>query len=261
MLNPAHPNPSGPAAKFELDGLVNVLDFFHRSISMSLMTVTITDYSDGSCKYVSPTFEDLSGFDSQMFLNGGMNWFVNHLHPEDRTQFRINFTEGFIFLLSLSSEQRLSSYFNLTGRLIHRKGYPVWIYQQCRPIALDSEGKPLYSLNIITNVSSVMPQEGRPCWSVVEQQSAGIEPVFLAGSCGEDIQRLFGFSASPFTSAEGKIVKMASKGLSGKQISLKLKVSINTVNTHRKNIMRKLGAGNMNEVISKAMRNNWLEEH
>ena len=244
--------------KFDLTSLVQVLDFFHRSVTVGVV-VTITNYSDGSCFYVSPNFKDLTGHDPELFKEGGMNWLANHLHPEDREHFKINFTEGFLFLLNLAQDQKMKCYFNLSCRVMHKRGNPIWIYQQCRPIALDAQGKPLYSLNVIVDLTNVMPQDGQPCWSVVEPRT-GAKPIFLGGSCGENMHWLFGTSASPFTKKESKVLELLMKGLSGKQLAAKLDVSINTINTHRKSIFRKTRAQSLNEAISRALKNNWVHE-
>ncbi len=244
---------------FDLDSLVRVLDFFHSSITLSTLVVTITNYQDGSCAYVSPTFKDVSGHDPADLKDGGMNWLVNHIHPEDRQQFKINFTEGFLFLINTPADQKTNCSFNLTARLIHKKGYPIWVYQQCRPVAFDAEGKPLYSLNIMTDLTHVMPGDSQPCWSVFEQHT-GNRPNLLGGSCGADLSWLFGSAVSPLTKRETQILQLFMKGVSGKQVADRLRVSANTVHSHRKSIIRKAGAKNMTEAISIALRNDWLHE-
>jgi len=246
-------------SKFDLNSLIQVLDFFHRSITLSTMVVTITNYEDGSCAYVSPTFKDLTGYEPAEFKEGGMNWLVNRIHSENRGTYKINFTEGFLFLLNLQPEQKLRCYFNLTARLLHKKGNSIWIYQQCRPIAFDQNGKPLYSLNVITDLTHLMPADGQPCWSVVEQD-AGAKPVFLGGSCGDNLHWLFGSAASPLTKKETQILKLLMKGISGKQVADRIHISINTLNTHRKSIIHKARAKNMNEAINIALRNDWIHE-
>lgn len=252
-------DPSADLAQFDLPSLIGVLDFFHQSVTLSPFVVTITNYNDGSCAYVSPTFKDLTGYSPDLFLKGGLNWLVNHLHVEDRTQFKINFTEGFLFLLKLPSYQRLGCYFNLTARLINNHGNMVWMYHQCRPIALDTEGKPQYSLNIHTDLTHLMPQDGQPCWSVVEQKS-GSKPIYLGGSCHEALRWLFGSISSPLTPKETQVLKELMKGLSGKQLASRLMLSVNTINTHRKSILRKTKTKSMNEAIAKALSNEWINE-
>jgi DNA-binding NarL/FixJ family response regulator len=62
-------------------------------------------------------------------------------------------------------------------------------------------------------------------------------------------------STIEFTKRELEIIQMVSEGLKGKDISEKLYISEKTVETHKKNIMRKLSVNNMVEVIVYVMRN------
>lgn len=246
-------------SQFDFESLIRVLDFFHTTVNLHSIAVSITDYENGSCVYISPTFKNITGFSSAEFKENGMNWFVSKLHADDRKNFKINFAEGFLFLINTPTEQKLSCSFNLTTRLVHKKGYPIWLYKQCRPLALDKDGKPLLSLNIMTDITDAIPKGSKPCWSVYEQ-SVLTKPVLLGGSCNAHLSWLFGSSISPLSTREKQIVKLFMKGIVGKEVASQLNISTNTVHTHRKSILRKVGAKNMTEAITLALQNNWLHE-
>jgi DNA-binding NarL/FixJ family response regulator len=61
------------------------------------------------------------------------------------------------------------------------------------------------------------------------------------------------------TEWETEIIKAIAEGLSNKLIADKLNLSTHTVNTHRKNIMQKLGVNNTAGVVMFAVKNNLLE--
>jgi DNA-binding NarL/FixJ family response regulator len=61
------------------------------------------------------------------------------------------------------------------------------------------------------------------------------------------------------TEREMDIIRLVAEGLSNKQIADKLFLSTHTVNTHRKNIMSKLGVNNTAGVVLFAVKNNILE--
>jgi DNA-binding CsgD family transcriptional regulator len=52
-----------------------------------------------------------------------------------------------------------------------------------------------------------------------------------------------------FSMREFEIVKMLEKGFSSEEVAKKLFLSLNTVNTHRRNILFKAGKDNISEVI------------
>jgi DNA-binding NarL/FixJ family response regulator len=61
------------------------------------------------------------------------------------------------------------------------------------------------------------------------------------------------------TSSEIEIVKLIAKGLTTKEIALHKCISFHTVNTHRKNIFRKMGVSNASELVMHAIQQGWIE--
>jgi len=61
------------------------------------------------------------------------------------------------------------------------------------------------------------------------------------------------------THSEIEIVKLISSGLTTKEIAFNKHISIHTVNTHRKNIFRKLGVSNASELIMAAIKAGWID--
>jgi DNA-binding NarL/FixJ family response regulator len=61
------------------------------------------------------------------------------------------------------------------------------------------------------------------------------------------------------TLSEIEIVKMIANGYTTKEIANQRHVSFHTVNTHRKNIFRKLGVTNASELIMQAIKSGWID--
>ena len=57
---------------------------------------------------------------------------------------------------------------------------------------------------------------------------------------------------------EKEVLSLISLGLTSKEISQKLFISITTVNTHRKNLLRKTHAINTAELVSLAIKNSLI---
>ncbi len=60
------------------------------------------------------------------------------------------------------------------------------------------------------------------------------------------------------TSREKEILSLISQGLTTRQISQKLFISVPTVKTHRHNLLRKLGAVNSAQLISLAVKRSFI---
>lgn len=61
------------------------------------------------------------------------------------------------------------------------------------------------------------------------------------------------------TNSEIEIVRMISSGLTTKEIAIQKNISFHTVNTHRKNIFRKMGVTNASELIMQAIKAGWID--
>jgi DNA-binding CsgD family transcriptional regulator len=53
----------------------------------------------------------------------------------------------------------------------------------------------------------------------------------------------------PFSAREFQIIQLAGESLSSEQIAEKLFLSTHTVNTHRRNILKKTGQANISDLI------------
>jgi DNA-binding NarL/FixJ family response regulator len=61
------------------------------------------------------------------------------------------------------------------------------------------------------------------------------------------------------TNSEIEIVRLIAGGMTTKEIAEKKCISFHTVNTHRKNIFRKLGVSNASELIIHAIKSGWID--
>lgn len=64
---------------------------------------------------------------------------------------------------------------------------------------------------------------------------------------------------SNLTSSEIEIVRLIAEGLTTKEIANQKHISFHTVNTHRKNIFRKIGVSNASELIIHAIKAGWID--
>ncbi|MHC4479887.1 MAG: response regulator [Planctomycetota bacterium] len=59
---------------------------------------------------------------------------------------------------------------------------------------------------------------------------------------------------SVLTAREREVLQLLAEGMSGKSIAASLNISVKTVSTHRRNIMRKLGLNNVADLVKYAVR-------
>jgi two-component system invasion response regulator UvrY len=109
-------------------------------------------------------------------------------------------------------------------------------------------------IEILEAINSTIKGEKFVCGKIIAFLSASPEIV-----TNNSFIKSLGCDGIPVTEREIDIIRGIAEGLSNKLIADKLKLSTHTVNTHRKNIMNKLGVNNTAGVVMFAVKNQLLE--
>jgi len=109
-------------------------------------------------------------------------------------------------------------------------------------------------IEILEAINSTIKGEKFICGKIISFLSASPEIV-----TNNSFIKSLGCDGFPVTEREIDIIRGIAEGLSNKLIADKLKLSTHTVNTHRKNIMNKLGVNNTAGVVMFAVKNQLLE--
>jgi DNA-binding NarL/FixJ family response regulator len=107
---------------------------------------------------------------------------------------------------------------------------------------------------ILEAINSTIKGEKFICSKIVSLMTASEEII-----PNNSFIKSLGCDGIPVTDREIDIIRGIAEGLSNKLIADKLKLSTHTVNTHRKNIMNKLGVNNTAGVVMFAVKNQLLE--
>ena len=109
-------------------------------------------------------------------------------------------------------------------------------------------------IEILEAINSTIKGEKFICGKIVSYLTAASE-ILPTNSFIKSL----GCDGIPVTDREIDIIREIAEGLSNKLIADKLKLSTHTVNTHRKNIMAKLGVNNTAGIVMFAVKNQLLE--
>jgi DNA-binding CsgD family transcriptional regulator len=185
--------------------------------------------------------EKLSGYPASMFRNKGMETSFAMIHPDDRPEL-FNFQKiVFEAFHSLTISERHTFQFSYTTRWVHRKTEEItWVTAKVRPYVIDSAGNFIMDLHIIIQLFTPPKQKGYD-WNYSFTKDDGTK-IFVSKNSPTDKE-------VNLTEKEREIVDLILQGKESKEISEILNISINTVGTHRKNILRKLGARNVGEMV------------
>ena len=227
-----------PSLKTHIEKLIE-LDFY---LPYSSTFFCITDTQKLEFKYVSKNIRSSLGYKNEELLEGGMKFFWSKIHPKDLDNWLqalnslMNYTT-----LEIPVESRNLMNYTWNYRLKNAKGNYVNIIQNTTPLGFDSNMKPIVGLAHYTVVS---PDIEMP-------QTASAK---MLNSEGEYETKYFdNFSQkllnNGITNRERDIIRLLVLNYTSKQIGEKLFISSKTVDTHRRNILKKLNISSTGELL------------
>jgi DNA-binding CsgD family transcriptional regulator len=177
-------------------------------------------------------------------------FFVNLIHPEDQPYF-LNFesTVG-EFFAKLSPTQIPNYKVRYDYRVRKSNGEYIRILQQVVTIQFSEDKGLQRTLGIHTDISAIK-SEGTPVLSFIGLNG---EPSYENVKAKE----IFSVSSVSLTNRERQILGLLIEGKNSDEISELLYISRLTVDTHRKNLLKKTNCGNTVELTSTAIKKGWL---
>ncbi len=203
--------------------------------------ITLFDSKVGQHLYTSFNFNDLLGYDMHAVENEGNDYFNKRIHPDDIVILARNgeYVYGLIDngFISIDYYKLINEY-----RVLNKDGFYIRVIEQHQVIERDEDGRLWLSLGVM----DISPDQ---------HEFNGVKCQILNYKTGEifSIQSFMKeHEHNPLSLRETEVLKMVGDGLSSKEISTKLFISIHTVNTHRQRILEKLSANNSLEAVKYA---------
>jgi DNA-binding CsgD family transcriptional regulator len=237
-------NESAPSLlKFELDLYKKLWNFFLVGDSYYF----IINHHNLMFEFVSKEVEDVIGYSPSEFDIPFMN---EKLHPDDRSWFLAIGKTIVDFFSQLPLEKLMKYKVRYDIRFRKKNGEYARILYQGILLEHDERGRFLRTLSIHTDIT-YLKQEGIPVLSFIGMDG---EPSYRDVASNN----IFIESKEELTRREKQVLKLLMEGKLSKEISSVLKISKQTVDTHRKNMLHKKNLSNTGELIGKAIRNGWI---
>ncbi|MEO6329344.1 MAG: LuxR C-terminal-related transcriptional regulator [Ginsengibacter sp.] len=196
---------------------------------------------------MSKEVEDVLGYQAAEFDIPFMN---DKLHPDDRSWFLAIGSCIVDFFSQLTIEKLMKYKVRYDIRFRKKNGEYARILYQGILLEHDQNGRFLRTLSVHSDIT-YLKQEGKPVLSFIGMDD---EPSFLDVASNN----IFIESKDDLTRRERQVLKLLIDGKLSKEISIILKISKQTVDTHRKNMLHKKNLGNTGELIGKAIRYGWI---
>jgi len=230
---------------FELEVYKKILNLFH----IGNYYYYICNIASVEMEFVSDTVFSVLGIRPEEHSVQGI---FENIHPEDRGRFIAHEGKVTEFFNQLPAEKVLKYKVSYDYRLKCADGSYKWILQQITTIQSGEDGAVIRVLGVHTDIThlktnnqpsglSFLGLEGEPSFHNVPVQST----IFLP-------------SKEIFSRREKEILHLIVSGLTSKEIADNLYISHHTVNSHRKNILKKTGCSTPNELVAKAIKEGWV---
>lgn len=203
--------------------------------------ITLFDSKVGQHLYTSYNFRDILGYDLNAIECEGNAYFNNRIHPDDILVLEKN--GRFVYtlidndLITIDDYKLINEY-----RVLNKDGVFIRVIEQHQVIERDENGRLWLSLGVM----DISPDQN---------EFNGVKSQIINYKTGEifSVQNFMReHEDNPLSLRETEVLKMVGEGLSSKEISTKLFISIHTVNTHRQRILEKLNTSNSLEAVKYA---------
>ncbi len=211
----------------------------------------VTNTQNLSFEYISKNMFSCLGLNSDLIKTKGMRYFWSRMHPDDVEHWLQALNELMIFTLNeITTEERRHMSYTWNYRLKNAKGIYVNIVQNTTPLEFDVDEKPIIGLAHYTVLDPQIQLQVSATAKLLNENNEYETKYFNNFS-----QKLL---YDGISNRERDIVRLLVLNNNSKDIAKKLNISPNTVDTHRRNILKKLNISSTGELIGMIKTNNFL---
>lgn len=205
----------------------------------------ITNVRQSRFDLVGPEVQKMLGYTVEEF---DLPLYSSLVHPDDLPCI-LNFEAAVErFFAALSGEQLFKYKIQYDQRMRHADGHYLRVLSQYVIIQHDVEN--VRTFVVQTDITH-LKKEPKPVLSFIGLDG---EPSYV----NVDVQNIFRPAREIFTNREKDILRALAKGMNSAEISKALNISKLTVDSHRKNMLKKTGAKSTNEIIGIAFNKGWI---
>lgn len=182
------------------------------------------------------------GYDSETLFNGGMRYFWKLIHPDDLNYWLKALDELMNFTIEeISVDKRTLVSYTWNYRIKNTKNEYVNIVQNTTPLEFDTEQKPIIGLAHYTVLNSRRVMDVCASAKMFNPEKE-YETIYFNNYSKKLI-------TDGISNRERDIIRLLVLDLSSKEIAQRLCISPNTVDTHRRNILKKLNISSTGELV------------
>jgi DNA-binding CsgD family transcriptional regulator len=204
----------------------------------------INDYSAGNNIYIHPNVETVTGYHRENFREFSFAFSITH--PDDH-DYAYEFSKRTIALTKDYKNELLKdpyfASFSVDFRLKCKDGHYIRVNRHTCCFKTDSEGNMVYALVMFTNISHIKKTDHMSfTWFGNDKFKLYFD----------DLTRKYNNNLN-ITSREKDVLSRLADGFSATKIARQLSLSVHTVISHRKNLLKKTGTKNTAQLVRFAL--------
>lgn len=215
----------------KLSKLNNIIDI----ISIGDYFAYIINLHKGFLEYISPSVEHILGYKSEEF---SLELYIELIHPDDMPYLVTIQQKVSEFTMTTDSNERMLYKYCYDYRVKHKNGEYKQFYLQHFYPELSKNNNPQRTFSLLTDITHI--------------KFGGI-PQLNIFKLGEGLVKILNDQNEnkiQLTSKENEIFEFLIKGFTSQDIADALKISKHTVDTHRRNILKRNNCYNTSELLS-----------
>ena len=206
----------------------------------------IMDFQSQGYFYISENMKEILGHDREDFYKYGLQ--------KTLTVFPLGQSEIIVHKIFPRMFEHFDKYaatgdakdlrITFTSKVIHADGTDRWYLHQIKILHTNEQNKPLVGLKIITDITDYKKDEVLTLKISKKDETGVFKNIYTENFIGTNI-----YSVSE---REKEILHLLDEGKSSQEISKILFISMHTVSTHRRNILKKMEATSTIDLLRRA---------
>lgn len=210
--------------------------------------VILTNTSTYQYEFISKNIEYATGLQRDELYAGGIKCLLSKVHKDDVNVWLLALKDLMTFCMTKVEEcKRTKMSFQYNYRIQVRSNKIVNVVENQIPLVLDEFGKPIIGLGHFIAYDDGLAYPIKAFARMLNTRNE-YETLY---SQNYGMQKLL----SGLSNREQDVVRLLVLGNTSKEIAAKLFISPNTVDTHRRNILEKLGISSTSEIVSYGKQN------
>lgn len=225
-----------------IEEILPSFDRLHPSASF----LFVFDFIKMKYLFVSESVKDITGYSAKQWRDGGIDWIVTTLYEQDAKRLTKLHAALFNFYYTIPIPERKHYKYAYEYHLVRKDGMPIWLLQQGSFIEICADGKPAITFDILTDITQFKKDKGMRLTMSKDNKNGCVLYFPIEGDV-------------VFSKREIEILNLISLGLSSKKIGDRLYISSHTVDTHRRNMLKKTAKKDSTELVYYAKENGLLQ--